>query len=92
MTKREFLKKIEHAPMETTLWVHDDGYSEGSRPLKSVEYQSIEESGYDGDEIGDEVSYIEDLSKDELVEKLKQGYVISSDGDKLYQKVILLKW
>lgn len=91
MTKRQFLKQIEKVPMEAALWVHDDGCSEGSRPLKSVEYLSLEDSEYDDYEIGDEVCHIEDLTKNELVEKLKEGYAISSDGYKLYQKVILLK-
>ena len=69
------------------VWFSPDiGIGEGGIKVDEVTLKLAINAGLDGDEIDDEYFYIEDFSKEEIEQKLNEGYFLV--GGTLFPKAI----
>jgi len=74
MKVKELIEKLKEFPEDMTVWVSDNGNSEGGTRLISVEKVLAIDAGLDGDDVDDEYFFI-DEDFDESILKNPSSYI-----------------
>jgi hypothetical protein len=88
MTKAELIEFLKPFPDDMSIWISDNGNSEGGTRLTIVEKVLANDAGLDGDDIDDEWICVEEDTDIQFY--LDKGYQLCERGEILSKEIIYL--